>query len=226
MDLQLSERVIVVVGGTGVIGSAVVERLRAEGAIAIPATRSGSGELGISLDTGDERSLHDGFETVLEQYGRLDGVVMTAAPSAGALNSSADPDVILEAINKKAMAFLRVANVALPLMARAGFGRLVAVSGQNALLSTNLILGVRNVALNTMAKTVADSYAGSGVTVNVVNPGHVLAHPSPRVMPGRPGDSTPENNADLIAFLLSPLAGAISGESLSMGHRVLGQTVI
>lgn len=214
------------VGGTGVVGSAVVERLRTEGAIAIPASRSGGGELGIVMDTSDETSLRDGFEAVLRKHGRLDGVVMTAAPSAGSLNSSTDPEIVLTAIDEKAMAFLRVANAALPLMAREGFGRLVAVSGQNALLSTNLILGVRNVALNTMAKTIADSYAGSGVTVNVINPGHVVQHPSPRVVPGRPGDSTPQNSADLIAFLLSPLASAISGESLSMGHRVLGQTVI
>ncbi|WP_344649457.1 NAD-dependent epimerase/dehydratase family protein, partial [Cryptosporangium japonicum] len=39
MDLELHGRVALVVGGTGLIGAAVVERLRAEGATAIAAAR-------------------------------------------------------------------------------------------------------------------------------------------------------------------------------------------
>jgi hypothetical protein len=41
---------------------------------------------------------------------------------------------------------------------------------------------------------------------------------------GRPGESSPAQIADLIAFLVSPRAAAISGESLAIGHRVRGVT--
>lgn len=222
MDLQLQKRVILVVGGTGLIGSAVVERLVGEGAIAIPASRSG--EHGITMDARDDAAVTRAFETVLADHGRLDGVVIAAAPSARtldpALNSS--PAQVLEATDAKALSFLRVANAALPLMTHSGYGRIVGVSGQNAYLSGNITGAVRNAALIVVAKNLADSVAGTGVTVNVVSPGIVTNDPPTEVEPGRPGGSSPQHTADLVAFLMSPLAGAISGESIAVGHRVRG----
>jgi NAD(P)-dependent dehydrogenase (short-subunit alcohol dehydrogenase family) len=66
--------------------------------------------------------------------------------------------------------------------------------------------------------------AGSGVTINTVSPGTVSASPASEVAAGRGGESSPEQIADLIAFLVSPRAGAISGESIAIGHRVRGVT--
>ena len=192
------------VGGTGLIGGAVVERLRAEGATAIAASRHVEG--GISIDARDPASVTAALEQVVEQHGRLDALVVAAAPSAQTLDASrhADPDQVLTAIDAKAMSFLRVANAALPIMTRAGYGRIVGVSGQNAFLTGNVTGSVRNAALIIAAKNLADSVAGSGVTVNTVSPGAVVASPSSEVEPGRGGESSPEQIADLIAFLVSP----------------------
>ncbi|SDB85264.1 NADP-dependent 3-hydroxy acid dehydrogenase YdfG [Raineyella antarctica] len=222
MDLELRDRVALVVGGTGFIGRAVVARLRAEGALAIAASRHV--EDGMVLDAGDPNAVREALDHVLEQYGRLDVLVVAAAPSAQTLDASrnADPDQVLSAVEAKAMSFLRLANAALPIMTGAGYGRIVGVSGQNAYLTGNVTGSVRNAALIVAAKNLADSVAGSGVTVNTVNPGTVSASPSSDVAPGRGGESSPEQIADLIAFLVSPRAGAISGESIAVGHRVRG----
>ncbi len=76
------------------------------------------------------------------------------------------------------------------------------------------------------AKNLADELAGSGVTVNTVNPGTVSADPSVAVEPGRGGESSPDEIADLVAFLVSPRARAISGEAIAIGHRVRGVTAL
>jgi phosphoglycerate dehydrogenase-like enzyme len=55
MDLELQGRVALVVGGTGLIGQAIVERLRAEGATAIVAARHATE--GIVLDARDTASV-------------------------------------------------------------------------------------------------------------------------------------------------------------------------
>lgn len=222
MDLELSGRVVLVAGGTGLIGRRVVERLRTERATVIPASRHA--EDGITMDATDAGSVTRAVAAVVEQHGRLDALVVAAAPSAQTLDASrhADPDQVLAAIDGKAMTFLRVANAALPMMTGAGYGRIVGVSGQNAFVTGNVTGSVRNAAMNVAAKNLADAVAGSGVTVNIVNPGMVSVSPSADVAPGRGGESSPDQIADLIAFLLSPRTGAISGESIAVGHRVRG----
>lgn len=225
MDLGLSGRVALVVGGTGLIGRAVVAQLRTEGAIVVTAARH-VGDDGITLDAQDPASVTSALEQVVQRHGRLDALVVTAAPSAQTLDAArhAEPDQVLAAIDTKAMSFLRLANAALPVMARAGYGRIVGVSGQNAFLTGNVTGSVRNAALIIVAKNLADSVAGSGVTVNTVSPGTVVAAPSSDVALGRGGESSPEQIADLIAFLVSPRSGAVSGESIATGHRVRGVT--
>ena len=222
MDLGLSGRVALVVGGTGFIGRAVVERLRAEGATVVAASRSGGD--GIALDARDAGAVSRAVDDLVREHGRLDAVVVTAAPSAQTLDASrnSDPEQVLTAIDAKALSFLRVANAVLPIMTAAGYGRIVGVSGQNAFVTGNVTGSVRNAALIITAKNLADGAAGSGVTVNTVSPGPVSTTPAPDVKPGQGGESSPDQIADLIAFLVSPLAGAISGESIAVGHRVRG----
>ena len=215
---------MLVVGGTGLIGRAVVERLRDEGAVAVAASRNVKD--GIVVDATSAESVAAAVDSVMAQHGRLDALVVTAAPSARTLDASrnSDPEQVLSAIDAKAMSFLRLANAVLPIMTRAGYGRIVGISGQNAFLTGNVTGSVRNAALIIAAKNLADGVAGSGVTVNTVSPGLVSHEPVSEVEAGKSGESSPAQIADLVAFLASPLAGAISGESIAVGHRVRGVT--
>ncbi|ERG65634.1 hypothetical protein L332_14465 [Agrococcus pavilionensis RW1] len=221
MDLQLSDRVVLVVGGTGFIGSAIVDTLRTEGATVVAAARGESAD--VVLDASDDASIARALERVRSEHGRLDAVVVTAAPAAQTLDQSrlSDPVQVAEAVEGKAMAFLRVANAVIPGMREAGFGRVIGVSGQNALLTGNITGSVRNAALLIAAKNLADELAGTGVAVNVVNPGPVTESPSAEVAAGKPGESSPQQIADLVAVLVSPRS-SLSGESIATGHKVRG----
>jgi NAD(P)-dependent dehydrogenase (short-subunit alcohol dehydrogenase family) len=230
VDLELKNRVALVVGGKGYIGGAVADRLRAEGARVVVASRSAGDQDSpdsIAVDTADQASVDAGIARVLEQHGRIDALIVTAAPSAGTLDPAkqSDPEQVLSAIDGKALGFLRVANAVLPAQREAGYGRVVVVSGQNAYLSGNITASLRNTAVSVIAKNLADEVAGSGVTVNVVNPGTVTDSPAASVQRGAGGESSPQQIADLVAFLASPLS-AVSGESISIAHRVLGQLTI
>jgi NAD(P)-dependent dehydrogenase (short-subunit alcohol dehydrogenase family) len=109
-------------------------------------------------------------------------------------------------------------------MTESSYGRIVGVAGQNALLTGNVTGSVRNAALIIAAKNLADSVAGTGVTVNTVSPGMVREDPTPQVRSAQAGEVRPTDVAALIAFLVSPIAGAVSGESIAVGHRVHGVT--
>ena len=232
MDLQLQDRVALVVGGKGYIGTAVVDRLRQEGATVVVASRTadttdGSATDSVAMDTADQASVDAAVARVLEQHGRIDVLVVTAAPAANTLDPErrSDPDQVAAAVDGKALGFLRVANAVLPAQRQAGFGRVVVVSGQNAYLSGNITTSLRNAATNVIAKNLADETAGTGVTVNVVNPGTVRDEPSAEVRPGAGGESSPQQIADLVGFLSSPLS-VVSGESISIAHRVLGSVTV
>ncbi len=214
MDLELRDRVALVVGGRGTIGSVVAETLRHEGARVVVASRSADGDDAVTMDTASQESVDAAVARVLEQHGRIDVLVVTAAPAAGTLDPdrASDPEQVAAAIDGKALGFLRVANAVLPAQREAGFGRVVVVSGQNAYLSGNVTTSLRNAATSIIAGNLADQAAGTGVTVNVVNPGKVTDEPATAVQPGAGGESSPQQIADLVAFLSSPRS-VVSGES-------------
>jgi NAD(P)-dependent dehydrogenase (short-subunit alcohol dehydrogenase family) len=224
MDLELRERVVLVVGGTGLIGSAVVARLREEGATAVVAARHATD--GVVMDARDDASVRDALARVATEHGRLDGLVVTAAPAAQTLDPArhADPAQVLEAFDAKALAFLRVADAVLPGMVDAGYGRVVGVSGQNAFMTGSITGSIRNAGLIIAAKNLADQVAGTGVTVNTVNPGTVSTDPDREVPRGMGGGCTPTEIADVVAFLVSPRGSGVSGETIAVGHRLRGAT--
>jgi len=221
MDLQLTDRVALIVGGTGTIGSAIADALRAEGATVITAARGEGADL--RLDAADPASVDSAIASLIETHGRIDALVVTAAPSAQTLDParSGDPEQIIAAIEGKAMTFLRVVNAVAPHMKQAGFGRIVGISGQFAWMTGSITASVRNSVLNIAAKNLADDLAGSGVTVNTVNPGIVADEPNSAVKPGMGGESSPQQVADLVAFLLSPRS-VVSGEQIAVAHRQRG----
>jgi NAD(P)-dependent dehydrogenase (short-subunit alcohol dehydrogenase family) len=209
-----------------------VNRAREEGATVVIASRRGGGQSGeqsgeqsdgIVMDARDDDSVTAAVARIVQQHGRLDAVVVTAAPSAQTLDPArnGDPAQVAEAVDAKALAFLRVANAVIPVMREADYGRIVGISGQNAFITGNITGSVRNAALIIAAKNLADELADTGITVTTVSPGIVADEPATSVQPGKGGESSPTQIADLVAFLISPLS-AVSGESIAVGHRVRG----
>ena len=94
MDLGLQGRVALVVGGSGLIGQAIVERLRAEGATAVVAARHATD--GIILDARDIASVTTAIAQLLERHNRLDALVVAAAPSAQTLDASRHAESSIE----------------------------------------------------------------------------------------------------------------------------------
>ncbi|MBB4140284.1 SDR family oxidoreductase [Microbacterium invictum] len=191
---------ILVVGGHGLIGSAVVSALRQEGATVIPASRHAPE--GVTMDARSDESVTKALNEIRCLHGRVDGLVVTAAQSARTLHQSrnSDPDQVARAVEDKAMSFLRLANAILPPMVEAGYGRVVGVSGQNAFQTGNITGSVRDAARVVTAKNLADAVAGSGVKVNAVSPGIVVDEPSGDIRLGRGGQRTPADVANLVTF--------------------------
>jgi len=165
---QLSER-----GITVVIGSREEEKGRAA------AEGLEGNVVPHQLDVSDAGSVDRVAAFLEEEFGRLDILVNNAAISndEGQRGVDADLDRVKESLEANLFGAWRLCEMAVPLMRRNGYGRIVNVSTGLAALED---MGggspgyrVSKTALNALTRILASELRGSGILVNAVNPGWV-----------------------------------------------------
>lgn len=234
MDLQLSGRVALLTGGAGSIGQAIAAALRTEGAIAVAADRGAALAAaglrdGPELEVTDAASVQRAVQEVLARHGRLD-ILVTAAGLYQATPfdelSAGDWDRVLE-VNLKGT-FL-ACQAALPTMRQRGFGRillLASLAGQVGGLVAAANYAASKAGVLSLVKSLARQTGHPQITVNAVSPGPVTGGMTAnwpdadreqmiaRIPTGR--FASPEEIADVVAFLASPRAGSIHGARIDV----------
>ncbi len=131
------------------------------------------------LDVTDPGSVERLSHSVEEEFGRLDILVNNAAISNDGGQRGVDADLgrVKEALEANLFGAWRLCEMAIPLMRRNSYGRIVNVSTGLAALED---MGggypgyrVSKTALNVLTRILASELRGSGILVNAVNPGWV-----------------------------------------------------
>ena len=129
------------------------------------------------LDVADPESVERLSRSIEEEFGRLDILVNNAGISndEGQRGVDADLDLVKESLEANLFGAWRLCEMAIPLMRRNGYGRIVNVSTGLAALED---MGggspgyrVSKTALNALTRILASELRGSGILVNAVNPG-------------------------------------------------------
>jgi NAD(P)-dependent dehydrogenase (short-subunit alcohol dehydrogenase family) len=127
----------------------------------------------------DEKSVERLAPFVEEEFGRLDILVNNAGISNDGGQSGVDADLyrVREALETNLLGAWRLCEMAIPLMRRGGYGRIVNISTGLAALED---MGggwpgyrVSKTALNALTRILASELRGSGILVNSVCPGWV-----------------------------------------------------
>lgn len=264
MDLRLTGKVALVTGGSRGIGREIAMGFAAEGACVAVCARSGpqldqtideirsSGAkaIGIVADLFKPDDCKRVVSETLSAFGRIDALINNASTNVDKTPRSfeeASDGQLLERINGKALAAMRITRAALPSLRQAGEGRIVCIGGTSARAvfrgdemptnTSNLPQGLGNAAVVNFAKHLSEEVAKDGIVVNVVHP-HVTrtSRHADRVVArakqfgvdeaaaerslemqfpiGRmvePSDIVP-----IVLLLSSPLAGAITGQSIAV----------
>jgi len=183
-------RVALVSGGNRGIGLEVCRRLSEQGVTVIIGSRdedrgraAAEGLEGNvvphQLDVADAGSVDRMAAFLEDSFGRLDVLVNNAAIANddGQSGVDADLDRVKEALEANLFGAWRLCELAIPLMQRNGYGRIVNVSTGLAALED---MGggspgyrVSKTALNVLTRILASELRGSGILVNAVNPGWV-----------------------------------------------------
>jgi len=188
MDLRLTGKRALVLGGTKGIGRAVAVALAAEGAVVTVAARhdveehaaalaaeTGGAVHGVAVDSRDDASVQAGVAAAVAAMGGLDILVNTAAApwnaSKNTVASQTSDDAMREEFEEKVLGYLRSARAAAPHMVAGGWGRIVNVSGLGARRSGSVAQTVRNISVSAITKNLADELGPKGVNVTVVHPG-------------------------------------------------------
>jgi 3-oxoacyl-[acyl-carrier protein] reductase len=189
MELGLGERVCVLTGASGGIGSATASLLAAEGAsllligrraepleeLARRCREQGGRAEQLALDVTDP----DAGERVLgaceEHFGRVDALINNAGTTAArTLEQLSDAEWQLQ-WELNVMAPMRLMRELAPAMASLGWGRIVNVSSSSAKRpsGTNMAYGVTKAAALSLSRSFAELYAARGVLVNSIAPGPI-----------------------------------------------------
>lgn len=252
MDLQLSGKLALVSGSTAGIGHAIATALAAEGARVIVNGRTqeavdkavshihaapGGEVLGFAGDLSQApvaealAAKYPGIEILVNNLGIFEPKPFEEIPDADWMRFF-DVNVV---------SGVRLARLCLPAMKRANFGRIIFISSESALqIPAEMIhYGVTKTAQIAVARGLAESVAGTGITVNSVLPGPTKSrgvndfvdalakadgktaeviekeffdHVRPTSLIKR--FETPEEIASMVAFIASPLSSGTTGAAL------------
>ena len=234
---------VLITGGSRGIGRAIALRLARERPAhvvlgycmdhdAAQATAEDLDSLGVSAstvcaDVGRLESLEGLFDTVAERCGHLDVFVSNAARAAFRDTTELSPRAFAKTVDINARAFLVGSQRAAALMPAAG-GVIVGLSslGAHHAAPGYAALGAAKAAIESLARYLAAELAPRNIRVNVACGGlidtpSVRRHPEfealeaavrQRTPAGRLG--TPDDLAGVVAFLCSPDAAWIRGQTI------------
>lgn len=190
MDLQLNNKVALVLAASKGLGRAVATTLAAEGATVVIASRSadelnktadeieqqtGQKITAIATDVSQAEQITRLIETVGQQFGHIDILVNNAGGPPFDKFENFDDRQWQKAFELNLLSFARTSRQVLPYMKKTGSGRIInIISGSvksvlgNSVLSTSMRLGVVG-----MAKLLAEELGPYNITVNNVGPGMI-----------------------------------------------------
>ena len=125
MDLQLKDKIIIVSGGAKGIGEGIVRVLAAEGAVPVIIGRNEQDNLKVVNEIGgkvsqivgeltDPAACENAIKTVIEKYGRIDGLVNNAGVNDGVGLEKGNYEQFMASIHKNLVHYYLLAHYALP----------------------------------------------------------------------------------------------------------------
>jgi enoyl-[acyl-carrier protein] reductase III len=182
----------------------------------------------VKADVGNIQDIERLFDQVEKAFGGLDILIHNAASGYNRPAMQQKPKGWDWTMNINARSLLFAAQRAAPLMAKRGGGYIVSITSQGStrVLPEYVVVGASKAALEALTRYLAVELAPKNIVVNAVSPGvietdalkHFSASNDPslleRAIAATPAGRlvTPEDVANVVAFLCTPAASMIRGQ--------------
>lgn len=186
MDLQLTNKSVVVTGGNRGIGRAIALAFAAEGANVAIVGRDrdalarveneiaghGVNAKAISADLFTAEGCHRAIAETADAFNGLNILVNNASTSVSGQLETLSDEKLMERLNGKTLAYMRCCRAALPHLRNGGGGRIICIGGGAARRAEKMSLpsGLGNAAMTNFVKHFSNDVAPENITVNVVHP--------------------------------------------------------
>ena len=175
------------------------------------------------IDFLDPRACAALAEQAVHRFGRVDGLVNTVGTFAMAALEAADADHWELLFQVNLITTLNMCRAVVPAMRGAGRGSIVTIGAAAAARAGKPMAAyaAAKSAVLRLTESLADELKGDGVRANCVLPGTIDTPPNRAAMPkADPGRwVSPEQVAEVIAFLLSDAAAGITGAGVPVTGR-------
>lgn len=226
--MSLEGKVIVVTGGLGALGRAVVAAAVAEGAsvIAVDCVAGDApagAQLAPAVDLGDAVATVATFKAIAEQHGPIDGLVNVAGGFRWEMVEPGSIDTwdFLYQINVRTA--VNASKAVLPHMPESG-GRIVNISAAGSVKAAGGLAAyaASKSGVSRFTEALAEEVKARNITVNAVMPSIIDTQPNRNDMPDADYTTwvTPDALAGVITFLLGDKAEAITGALIPVTGRV------
>ncbi|GAB3108589.1 SDR family NAD(P)-dependent oxidoreductase [Aestuariicella hydrocarbonica] len=226
--MELKDKVIVVTGALGTLGRAVSSAAVATGATTICVDCvDGEPAAGVeatpALDLGDAAATEAAFAAIAKQYGRIDGLVNVAGGFAWETVDDGSIDTWDRLYQMNVRTAVNASKAALAHIPASG-GRIVSIGAAGA-VKADMGLGAYAASKSGVARfteALAEEVKSRNITVNAVLPSIIDTQPNRNDMPDADFSAwvSPQALADVILFLLSSQAEAVTGALIPVTGRV------
>lgn len=234
---SIKNKIIVITGGSGLLGKKMVDVFREHGAIVIAADTyfENPGEDDFFIDITNEKSLRDGVSNILEKYHRIDGWVNNAYPRTKDWGLKFE-EIPLESwknnVDMHLNGYFLCCQIVLEQMKIQNNGSMINMSSIYGLLgpdftiynNTEMTMPAAYSAikggLNTLTRYLASYYGKYQVRVNTVSPGGIIDNQPKefvnnynfKVPMKRMG--TPNDIVSAVYYLLADESNYVTGHNL------------
>lgn len=246
---RMQDRIVLVSGGAGGIGSGIARRMASEGAtilvtdINIAGAQAVAEEIGNDssatyFDAYDQASIEAMVQTAIDRYGRLDALINNVADTSLTYTDGTVLDTEVATFDRSIASNLRsifiATRAALPHMIANKGGAIVNISSGSALVGDTWLVSysAAKAGLLSLTRNTAVQFGKRGVRCNSICPGFIAHGRAREMMPDTlksvldvsytTRNGTPEDIAALATFLASDEAAFINGENVICdgGHAV------